>query len=58
MISQPIMGRMNWRDHEQKEKGLSRDWCHGGLGQGVSSGDEEQCIVLFSFFPSECMVLR
>ena len=53
------MGRMKWRDHEQKEEGLSRDWCHGGLGQGVSSGDEEECRVLFSFFfSSECMVLR
>lgn len=52
------MGRTNWRDHEQKEKGLSRDGCHGDLGQSVSSGDEEHCIVLLSFFPSECMVLR
>ena len=44
------MGRMNCKDHEQEEKGLSRDWCRGGLGQGVSIGDEEECIVVFPFF--------
>lgn len=45
-ISQPIVGRVNWRGQEQKEKGQSRGWCHGVLGQGDSGGDGEGCMVL------------
>lgn len=45
--SQPTVGSMNWRDQEQKEKGHSRGWCHGALGQHVSCGDGgEECNVL------------
>lgn len=45
-MNQPVKERMKRRDQEQKEKDQSRNWYHGGLGQGISNGDKEQCMVL------------
>lgn len=49
MTSQPIMKNELEGLRAEGKRPVKR-LCHGGLGQGVSSGDEEQCIGLFFSF--------